>query len=225
MRPRVSRNATRSSPSNRTRTGGQSGSGSSDASKAGIQYRRSVVPIGVPRSTRVSNAFSSRDSMAASSSSRDSADLKRASVRELDLLARDELEKHGPPAVVHLPGALESRNDLGRLLDPLGVAAHGPAHVGVMATDVARAIAVVRHDERVAFDRHGGVVEHDGGMGIPQRTAVSKSRPVMPNAASPMKFAQNLSGAATLAPMIKPSPVPSACDLPQPMYPRGVVAR
>src|SRR5207253_2969772 len=33
-------------------------------------------------------------------------------------------------------------------------------------------------------------------MGMPQRTAVSKSRPVMPKAASPMKFTQNLSRAA-----------------------------
>ena len=53
-------------------------------------------------------------------------------------------------------------------------------------------------------------------MGMPQRTAVSKSSPVMPKAASPMKLTQNLSGAASLAPMIRPSPVPSACDLPQP---------
>jgi len=49
-----------------------------------------------------------------------------------------------------------------------------------------------------------------------QRTAVSKSSPVMPNAASPMKFTQNFSGAASLAPMMSPSPVPRACDLPQP---------
>ena len=54
-------------------------------------------------------------------------------------------------------------------------------------------------------------------MGMPQRTAVSKSSPVIPNAASPMKFTQNLSGAASLAPMIRPRPVPSAWDLPQPM--------
>src|SRR2546422_6715630 len=60
-------------------------------------------------------------------------------------------------------------------------------------------------------------------IGMPHRTAVSKSSPVMPNAASPMKFTQNLSGAASLAPMIRPRPVPSACDLPQPMYPRGAV--
>jgi len=56
-------------------------------------------------------------------------------------------------------------------------------------------------------------------------TAVSRSSPVMPNAASPMKFTQNLSGAAALAPMIRPSPVPSWWDLPQPRYPRGRVAR
>ena len=54
-------------------------------------------------------------------------------------------------------------------------------------------------------------------MGVPERTAVSKSSPVMPKAASPMKLTQNLSGAATLAPMVRPSPVPSWCDLPQPI--------
>ena len=53
-------------------------------------------------------------------------------------------------------------------------------------------------------------------MGRFSRTAVSKSRPVMPNAASPMKFTQNLSGAASLAPMARPSPVPSWWDFPQP---------
>jgi hypothetical protein len=53
----------RSSPSSLTRTGGQSGSGSSQESSAGIQYRRIVVPIGVPGPTLVSRALSSRDSM------------------------------------------------------------------------------------------------------------------------------------------------------------------
>ena len=53
-------------------------------------------------------------------------------------------------------------------------------------------------------------------MGTPQRTAVSKSRPVMPKAASPMKLTQSLSGAASLAPMTRPRPVPSAWDFPQP---------
>ena len=43
-------------------------------------------------------------------------------------------------------------------------------------------------------------------IGMPQRTAVSKSSPVMPNAASPMKLTQNLSGAATFAPIVKPEP-------------------
>src|SRR5437899_1745705 len=37
-------------------------------------------------------------------------------------------------------------------------------------------------------------------IGMEQRTAVSKSSPVMPNAASPMKFTQNLSGAAQQVP-------------------------
>ena len=54
-------------------------------------------------------------------------------------------------------------------------------------------------------------------IGIPHPTAVSKSSPVMPKAASPMKFTQNLFGAASLAPMISPRPVPRAWDLPHPM--------
>src|SRR6516165_6339858 len=64
MRPWVSRKATRSSPSSRTRTGGQSGSAISLASRAGIQYRRIAVPIGASPSTRVTSSFSSRDSIA-----------------------------------------------------------------------------------------------------------------------------------------------------------------
>src|SRR5437870_12802846 len=51
-------------------------------------------------------------------------------------------------------------------------------------------------------------------IGIPHPTAVSKSRPVIPKAASPMKFTQNLPGAASLAPMISPRPVPRAWDFP-----------
>ena len=38
------------------------------------------------------------------------------------------------------------------------------------------------------------------------RAAVSMSMPVMPKAASPMKLTQSLSGAASLAPMMMPSP-------------------
>src|SRR5438552_4516165 len=63
MRPCESRNATSSSPSSLTRTGGQSGSGSSHARSAGIQYRRIASPMGVPRPTRVTLSFSSRASM------------------------------------------------------------------------------------------------------------------------------------------------------------------
>ena len=51
-------------------------------------------------------------------------------------------------------------------------------------------------------------------MGMPERTAVSKSRPVIPNAASPMKLTTNLSGAASLAPMLSPSPGAQAVRLP-----------
>jgi hypothetical protein len=63
MRPRLSRKATSSSPKSFTRTGGPSGSGSSHPSSAGSQYRRIVVPIGVPGPTRVTRSLSSRASM------------------------------------------------------------------------------------------------------------------------------------------------------------------
>ena len=43
-------------------------------------------------------------------------------------------------------------------------------------------------------------------MGIRSRTAVSKSIPVMPMAASPHTLMQSLSGRASLAPMASPSP-------------------
>ena len=62
-RPLVSRKAIRSSQSNRTRTGRPSASGSSSESRAGTQYSRMNLPIGVPGPTRVSSSFSSLFSM------------------------------------------------------------------------------------------------------------------------------------------------------------------
>ena len=49
-----------------------------------------------------------------------------------------------------------------------------------------------------------------------QRTAVSKSMPTMPNAASPMMAIARRSGRASRAPMVRPSAVPSCVDFPQP---------
>ena len=43
-------------------------------------------------------------------------------------------------------------------------------------------------------------------IGILSRTAVSKSMPVKPIAASPQTFMQSASGLASLAPMASPSP-------------------
>src|SRR6516162_1517053 len=63
MRPWLSRNPTSFSPSNWTRTGGQSGSGNSRARRAGIQYRRNTSPMGVPGPVRVTSSLSSRVSM------------------------------------------------------------------------------------------------------------------------------------------------------------------
>ena len=62
--PEVARKAIRFSPSRRTRTGGQSGAGSSLVSRAGIQYCRMRSPIGVPDPTRQSSSLSSLVSIA-----------------------------------------------------------------------------------------------------------------------------------------------------------------
>ena len=54
-------------------------------------------------------------------------------------------------------------------------------------------------------------------MGIRSRTAVSKSMPVMPMAASPHTLMQSLSGRASLAPSASPNPYPSWVLFPHPM--------
>src|SRR6185312_13996990 len=59
MSPFESRKATRSSPSRRRRTGGQSALGNSSASIAGSQNRRNSSPMGVPGPTRHANSLSS----------------------------------------------------------------------------------------------------------------------------------------------------------------------
>src|SRR2546422_971298 len=69
--------------------------------------------------------------------------LQRAPVGEGDLFAGDELEEHGLPARVRLPGALQGGDDVARLLDPLRLAAHRATHLGVVPTDIPGPIAVV----------------------------------------------------------------------------------
>src|SRR6185437_12350971 len=65
-RPSVARNATKFSPTRRTGCGAPSRSSAAERI-AGIQYSRSISPIGVPGPTRVSNSFCSRVSMVVSS--------------------------------------------------------------------------------------------------------------------------------------------------------------
>src|SRR5579863_8221923 len=67
-RPFVSRNASKSSPNSRTRTGGQSRSGTSLGSSAGNQNRRKYFPACVPESVCVSSSSSSLESIYPSSS-------------------------------------------------------------------------------------------------------------------------------------------------------------
>ena len=61
-RPSLSRKASSRSPSSLMRTWGQSSSGSSSASSAGIQYCRNRAPIGVPGPVCVSSSLISRRS-------------------------------------------------------------------------------------------------------------------------------------------------------------------
>src|SRR5882672_5577822 len=58
-------------------------------------------------------------------------------VGELDLLAGDEFEQHGAAVGVQLASALQRGDDFRRLLDALGVAAHGLAEISIIAADVA----------------------------------------------------------------------------------------
>jgi hypothetical protein len=57
------------------------------------------------------------------------------------------------------------------------------------------------------------------------RAAVSRSIAHIPKAASPMNATASFSGAATFAPMMRPSDEPSWCAFPQPKYERGSGAR
>ena len=59
-------------------------------------------------------------------------------------------------------------------------------------------------------------IRHDR-MGMRSRTAVSKSMPVKPIAASPQKLMQVFSGCTSLAPIARPRPMPSCVVLPQPI--------
>src|SRR6266853_394257 len=85
-----------------------------------------------------------------------------APVRERDLLAGDELDQHGLPFRVHLPGALDGRGDLCGLLDALGLSAHRAVFASVAPADVLSTAAVGEHDLGVPLDRHRGVVQDDG---------------------------------------------------------------
>src|ERR1043166_7449304 len=77
MRPLVSRKATSSSPSRRTRACGESGAGISSDKSAGSQYRRISSPIGVPGPVRVSSSFCSLGSISISPYSGSSIERRR----------------------------------------------------------------------------------------------------------------------------------------------------
>src|SRR5262249_22629998 len=62
--PSVFLNATSLSPISWTRTGAQSGEGTSSDRRAGIQYRRKNSPAPVPLSVRVNNSLSAWGSIA-----------------------------------------------------------------------------------------------------------------------------------------------------------------
>src|SRR5262249_61462163 len=74
--------------------------------------------------------------------------LEPAPVGEGDLLAGDELEQDGLSVGVQLPSSLQGGNDVGGLLDALGLAAHRAAHFGGASPAVPPAVAGGRNDER-----------------------------------------------------------------------------
>ena len=90
--------------------------------------------------------------------------------------------------------------------DPLAVAAQGLGPVGVVSGNIGRVILLARHGHGLELHGHGVVVEQNGHDGNAARTAVSKSMPVMPIAASPHMLMHSWSGWASFAPMASPMP-------------------
>ena len=169
-----------------------------------------------------------RHSAARSSSSASNASRLQSSfaLRERRLLALvTNSSRHALPSSVCRRARRIASRHLRRILHPLAPAA-----------EIARQIRHSSHPDRATVYRSCdsfmcgisiAIVELFSTIvqiGTPHRTAVSKSSPVMPNAASPMKFTQNLSGAATFAPIVNPNPVPSWCDFPHPRYDRAAVS-
>jgi hypothetical protein len=64
-----------------------------------------------------------------------------AALRVLDLFLGDELEQDGAAFLRLLDAALDRRDDLGRVGDPLAVAAEGAGEVGVVAGECAKRLS------------------------------------------------------------------------------------
>ena len=87
-------------------------------------------------------------------------------MREFGLRAGDELQQHGIAFLLrHPPSPLEGWDNLRRVIDSFGIAAHGPAHVGVVAAQVPGVEQPVGclHGRRLYG--HRGVVQHHGDDG------------------------------------------------------------
>src|ERR1700733_10119261 len=120
-RPRVSLNATRFSPSSRTRAGGLPGSGISAVRHAGVQYRRSSSPISVPGPTRVRIWLSSALSTPRASFWIVSGLRPIRALVQAERLAQGRVRKGR-----ERPPVLARREDLFRAVDrPVVVLAHG----------------------------------------------------------------------------------------------------
>src|SRR3989442_1867875 len=147
--PDVTRNPIRFSPSRRTRTGGQSGPGSSLEVKTGIQYCRMRSPVGVPGPTRQSSSLSSLESMV------NLLPDERSAKRRHDL-AGEELHRAQHPRVLDVaePEAAVEVRDAHELAD-----APDLADAGVRRADDEETIEEVvdvglgrrRHRDRVAL--------------------------------------------------------------------------
>ena len=83
-------------------------------------------------------------------------------MREALLLAGDEFEQ-GSAAILVLPAGAQDRiADLAGVFDALAPPAKIAPDIGVVAPEIAGAIAIMRQLHRVGLDRHRRIIQHDG---------------------------------------------------------------
>src|ERR1700722_20828924 len=130
----------------------------------------------------------------------------QSKARDRGLLGCDEFQQSWHSFLRCGDPTLDRRDNVLWLFDPFAVATKSTRHGSVVAGDVGASILLCADRHHLQLDGHGEVVQKDGQKGMRSRTAVSKSIPVKPIAASPQTLMQSLSGAASFAPIASPSP-------------------